>query len=119
MQEAAGDLACNRQFVDACPNAGSCVEPHDTPGCEDEPCCNEVCGVDIICCLLARDGWCAQLGVSPCDENACGSGGSCFEAHDAPGCNDPGCCVAVCVLEPTCCQAGGTCPACKRPIRFP
>ena len=33
----------------------------------------------------------------------CGSGGGCYSAHPAPGCNDSACCTAVCVLDNYCC----------------
>lgn len=29
--------------------------------------------------------------------------GGCFEARDTRGCNQPGCCFAVCSIDPTCC----------------
>ncbi len=34
---------------------------------------------------------------------SCGSGGGCYAAHAAPGCNDSSCCVAVCAVDSYCC----------------
>ncbi|MBL8767324.1 MAG: hypothetical protein JNL94_08170, partial [Planctomycetes bacterium] len=34
----------------------------------------------------------------------CGTGGSCFEAHAAPGCSQILCCESVCGLDPFCCE---------------
>ena len=37
-------------------------------------------------------------------KGACvGARGTCFAEHDAPGCQDESCCVAVCEIDPVCC----------------
>jgi hypothetical protein len=34
----------------------------------------------------------------------CGTGGSCFEAHPAPGCSQVTCCDTICGIDPFCCE---------------
>lgn len=35
---------------------------------------------------------------------SCGAGGSCFDPHETPGCNDLDCCSRVCRFDPYCCD---------------
>ncbi|MCZ6611021.1 MAG: hypothetical protein O6941_00170, partial [Planctomycetota bacterium] len=47
---------------EACgPGAGSCQEPNDTPGCDDEDCCAGVCDINPACCSLQWDALCVQI----------------------------------------------------------
>ncbi len=43
-----------------CGSAGDCCTAHATPGCEDEDCCNLVCGCDSFCCDVEWDINCAE-----------------------------------------------------------
>lgn len=92
--------------VESCTEeAGSCFEPHATPGCEQPDCCEFICieaGVPE-CCGIAWDQFCADLAAKFCEPPACPSEGSCFEAHDTPGCNDETCCSFVCDYDGFCC----------------
>ena len=47
-----------------------------------------------------------SLGVSWNDQcsNPCGTGGSCYEPHAAPGCDNAVCCADVCAVDPVCCE---------------
>jgi hypothetical protein len=89
---------------------GSCLAQHDTPGCDDEACCNEVCIIDSFCCDVRWDFACALSASLNCDLGGggtqCGNvdAGSCFEAHPNPACDDAICCNAVCAVSPTCCD---------------
>lgn len=59
----------------------------------------------------------------------CGQGGSCFDPHPAPGCDDLDCCSRVCLLDPMCCDtswdvqcaniARATCDGCGDPQAGP
>ncbi|MHC5007217.1 MAG: hypothetical protein ACYTGF_07670 [Planctomycetota bacterium] len=53
----------------ACPGDRDCCVVHDTPGCDDEDCCNIVCAVDPFCCEVEWD----QICVGHVDE-LCGFG---------------------------------------------
>lgn len=58
------------------PTAGSCFEPHATPGCDTAQCCSAVCNVDPFCCSTAWDSDCvSQAGqlcnVPPPDNDEC------------------------------------------------
>lgn len=96
-----------------CPGEGDCCTAHGTPGCEVEDCCTLVCALDLPCCEVAWDQMCVDLAISldPCGSARCepplpectGSG-PCCEAHAGPGCDDEGCCSAVCSLEAFCCD---------------
>lgn len=92
-----------------CPCAGSCFEPHATPGCQDQVCCVGVCNEDPTCCITEWDARCATLARVICCSFAnggCGDScaGDCLTPHQTPHCNDPACCEAVCRIEPYCCD---------------
>jgi hypothetical protein len=48
------------------PAAGSCTEPHSTPACDDESCCDLVCGLDPTCCTGSWDFLCVALAKQYC-----------------------------------------------------
>jgi hypothetical protein len=49
----------NCPYPGACSLAsGSCTEPHDSPGCNDGPCCMDVCDLDLYCCAVEWDQTC-------------------------------------------------------------
>lgn len=48
-----GFPACNTR-------ADSCDVEHDSPGCSDVACCNDICLDDTFCCLLEWDETCAD-----------------------------------------------------------
>jgi hypothetical protein len=51
------DARCNQcGLTDA-----SCLEPHDTAGCNDQTCCDLVCKFDPSCCSVRWDANCADL----------------------------------------------------------
>lgn len=54
----------------ACPNPGSCSEPHPNPGCEVETCCDFTCRLDPFCCASAWDALCVER-AALCDLAAC------------------------------------------------
>ena len=88
------------------PCVGSCIEPQDHPGCEDVACGSAVCFVDALCCTELWDQQCASLARGLCcGLPGCGNScnGSCLVVHNAPYCNDPYCCTAVCAEDPYCC----------------
>ena len=47
-----------------CPSAGACTAGHDTPGCDDETCCNAVCDLDAFCCDTEWDQVCANAAAA-------------------------------------------------------
>lgn len=71
------DLACV-QFAESeceppspCPGEGSCFEPHEGVGCDDETCCALICIIDSFCCSVAWDEQCAALAGAFCDARPC------------------------------------------------
>jgi hypothetical protein len=87
-----------------CPGEGPCRFPHDSPGCQDQACCELVCAIDPHCCRTIWDQGCASLALQICyDESACPGFGECLVPHATPGCQDEKCCDVVCQGEPTCC----------------
>ena len=94
------DLQCGASV------AGSCTESHDTPFCDDTPCCEAVCTIDPICCTTRWDSFCVSFAEERC-RRGCGleSAGPCFYPHLNPGCSDAECCDAVCEIDPICCSA--------------
>ncbi len=103
------------------PEAGPCDVPHQMPGCDDTcgdeaclGCCEAVCAVNPACCSLQWDALCVQLASKLCvPKEACGvpGTGDCFSANGDPFCDDtcggpacPGCCDAVCAVDPFCCD---------------
>ncbi len=87
-----------------CPGTGDCLEPHDTPGCANPGCCEEVCGLDPFCCE-EWDLTCATLADLGC-AGLCGAqaSGTCFASNGSPACNDRNCCESVCLSDPFCCS---------------
>jgi hypothetical protein len=56
------DARCNQcGLTDA-----SCLEPHDTAGCNDQTCCDLVCKFDPICCSQVWDQLCADIARRRC-----------------------------------------------------
>lgn len=45
----------------ACPGEGSCDEPHDNPGCDNEGCCQYVCVQRPSCCTEVWDASCTTI----------------------------------------------------------
>ena len=85
--------------------AGSCVETHDTPFCDDPACCASICKIDPFCCSDRWDSFCVVYAIDRC-QRACGiqTAGSCYFPHATPGCSDSECCQAVCAVDPICCS---------------
>lgn len=101
---------------EACPllcgaaNGGSCCTQHPLGGCNDEACCESVCGIDFYCCQVQWDFTCVELVAAECDPDlcageSCGSStaGSCYDEHTNPFCNDFKCCNSVCSYDESCC----------------
>ncbi len=65
---AEADSVCNGA---AC-GRGSCNGAHDSPGCADASCCEAVCLVDAVCCLLAWDEICVAEAASICSDSQIG-----------------------------------------------
>lgn len=101
--------------------AGDCCKAHDTPWCNDKACCEVICNLDIFCCDVRWDEFCAAAAnISPacsrtCPDPACGdpAAGSCCFPHDNANCDDRTCCEAVCVIDQFCCDVvwDGACAA--------
>lgn len=102
------DVSCATIAIDSCdigllcPGEGDCYAGHGSAGCADEDCCADVCAEMPDCCLLEWTQACADLALEECP---CGApqAGSCFEAHDGPGCLDVPCCSTVCGIDSFCC----------------
>lgn len=45
-----------------------------------------------------------EYGVTEFEFIVCGTGGSCFATHAAPGCNNESCCQTVCFIDNFCCD---------------
>lgn len=84
--------------------AGSCFVEHETPGCDDLQCCQNVCAIDPKCCDEFWDTPCVELAAVSCNE--CGDiyAGSCLSPNPTPSCADAACCTAVCEDDPFCCS---------------
>jgi len=56
-----------------CPNGGSCFDVGDPeePGCDDELCCELVCGFDPFCCNGYWDDLCVELAHASCTSPLC------------------------------------------------
>jgi len=96
--------------------AGDCNDANGTPGCENVSCCVLVCETMPTCCVVAWDAACADAACDfacplPAECGACGTG-DCFIANGSPFCDDNcgpaglclGCCQAVCIVDPFCCD---------------
>ena len=53
-----------------CPGQGSCLEPHPSPGCDDEACCNLIVAIDGFCGNL-WDRICALEAAELCGKGTC------------------------------------------------
>jgi hypothetical protein len=100
------DSLCVQEAVTNCgtcgaPASGDCFVPGG-PACNDQACCNTVCGVDPFCCNVAWDAACVNEAFAYC---SCGGAAthSCFSTG-GPFCNDAACCDLVCGLDPFCCN---------------
>jgi hypothetical protein len=98
---------CN--FNEVCPGAGDCCTANGGLGCNDEACCEIVCGLDPFCCQVAWDGACANEALVNCNGlcgEICGNpnAGNCCIANGGLGCNDVECCNTVCAADPFCCE---------------
>ena len=99
-----------------CPCNGGCFEAHDNGGCSDGSCCAVVCNLSPACCSAEWDESCVSLARQYCcGQPGCGSGcnDGCLVPHEAPYCDDPYCCDAVCRADPSCCSSSwdGLCAA--------
>jgi hypothetical protein len=107
--DVAWDSYCVGTAFGACdlcgvPGAGSCLAPHATPSCDDEPCCRDVCTLDPACCTTAWDAGCAIAAASLCADCDEPRAGSCLSPHANPACNEANCCASVCMTDTTCCE---------------
>jgi hypothetical protein len=107
--DVAWDSYCVGTAFGACdlcgvPGAGSCLAPHATPSCDDEPCCRDVCTLDPACCTAAWDAGCAIAAASLCADCDEPRAGSCLSPHANPACNEANCCASVCMTDTTCCE---------------
>ncbi len=48
------------------PGAEPCSIPHETPGCDDEMCCFQVCRIEPFCCEVAWDKLCVLIARDVC-----------------------------------------------------
>ncbi|MFM7261730.1 MAG: dockerin type I domain-containing protein [bacterium] len=88
---------------------GCCVE--GGPSCDDPATSKCACAIDAYCCETAWDLLCAAIATAYCgagcpDLPVCGSptAGECTSAHPTPACADAECCLAICALDPYCCD---------------
>jgi hypothetical protein len=54
---------------------GPCCVAHASPGCSDEDCVADICGIDPFCCDLSWDGFCASQAQMLCE--VCNTPGVC------------------------------------------
>jgi hypothetical protein len=85
------------------PGSGSCIVPHETPGCANAECCAIVCKQLPQCCFAAWDKACAEAAEDSCEQPACPSEGSCYQPHANTGCDDQACCELLCSIDLFCC----------------
>ncbi|MCE2883496.1 MAG: dockerin type I domain-containing protein [Planctomycetaceae bacterium] len=97
-------------IVETPPVAHGCCE-EGGPGCDDPDTSKCACALDAYCCETAWDVLCAAIATAYCgaacpDLPVCGSptAGECTSAHPTPACADAECCLAVCELDPYCCE---------------
>ncbi len=74
------------QPVGVCgPGAGPCDQPNGTPGCEDSACCELVCGILPLCCVIGWDASCVATALDKCNALPCSGAKSCqisdLQAH--------------------------------------
>ena len=104
------------------PAVESCYLIHESPGCDNQACCETVCTSRPICCTAGWDVVCKEMAVSSCGNCGQPSAGVCCEANGSPGCTDLMCCRDVCAIDSFCCniewdamcatEAAGTCASC-------
>jgi len=107
--EVSWDGLCANAAAELCancgtPDAGGCFESNGSPGCDNLECCQAVCAVDPFCCQTSWDGLCANQAAELCANCGSPEAGSCFFSNGTPGCDDLGCCQAVCDVDPFCCE---------------
>ena len=61
-----------QELCENCPGcgdvfAGSCCEANASPYCDDEACCDIVCGIEPYCCSIEWDSSCASTATALCD----------------------------------------------------
>ncbi len=113
----ADPFCCNSQWDGICASAaavecagcgengsGSCFESNGTPACDDEDCCQLVCGQDPFCCDTSWDGICADAALAECAGCGEADSGSCYDSNGTPGCDDFDCCELVCAQDLFCCE---------------
>ncbi|MBL9118856.1 MAG: hypothetical protein JNL80_02940 [Phycisphaerae bacterium] len=108
-------VANGAAFDDLLLTSGS--QPHDCcttgmAGCTDGAIERCVCAADPYCCETAWDVACVALATSTCKAGCsgvptCGAGdaGDCSVARALPFCDDAACCLAVCQIDPFCCES--------------
>ncbi|MFM7050967.1 MAG: hypothetical protein ACKOYN_02375 [Planctomycetota bacterium] len=74
--EVTWDAACVKAAEDLCdgincPAAGSCIEPHDGPGCADYTCCDFLSALDPWCESVQWDAVCAREAAAWCGVPKC------------------------------------------------
>jgi hypothetical protein len=60
------------------PGTGDCCEPNGSPYCEDEACCELICGMDSYCCDTEWDDVCADMAREHCGLLCPNTGACCF-----------------------------------------
>jgi hypothetical protein len=111
-------------------SVGSCFEASNSPYCNDESCCNDVCVINPFCCDVAWDVTCVGEAktycvtcdlvsppgtvaeAEPCGEDTNGGcnlpllgDSNCCVANGGLGCDDMTCQIAVCEFDSFCCEA--------------
>lgn len=82
---------------------GSCLDEHTGPACIDGGCCEQVCALLPLCCVLSWDANCAEKAQDLCLDCGDPDAGPCDIVHVYPNCSDPACCDLVCDADPICC----------------
>ncbi len=74
------DVVCVGEALTICPpdisvcgpdNPNDCGAANQTPGCNDQTCCETVCAIDGFCCGVAWDGICATEAAQFCGDGPC------------------------------------------------
>ncbi|MEM7229750.1 MAG: hypothetical protein AAF432_13145 [Planctomycetota bacterium] len=108
---------------EACPGGGNCFEDNDTPGCEDEACCDLICELDLFCCTNEWDELCVDAALKLCEGSpifgaCCFADGSCSIGTEDDCAASVGgryqgdatvCIPNSCPTEQACCLANGVC----------
>lgn len=100
---AEADGYCSESGFPSCnPQAGTCIHPQNSPGCDNVDCCNAICRTNPTCCISRWDTECVTQSELICAN--CGAGrGHCHVARAAAGCENTSCCAMVCAVDPYCC----------------